>query len=110
MSQLDDYSELLASLGPHARQLVQSTWLEATRSFTPDGLTRYLEGACEIPTAGLGWSVALAYLRETPAEAGELGEDPTFNTLDTARAGYVRPYGRPSEQGFAIAHISTHST
>src|SRR5258708_33871019 len=97
MAKLDDYEDLLKALGPHARQLVQSTWLEATRSFPPDGLTRYLEGAREIATAGLGWSVALAYLRETPAVAREIGEEATFKTIDTALAVYARPCARRCE-------------
>ena len=71
MAQLDEYSELLTSLGPHARELLESSWLEASRSFTEKGLTRYLEGARELATAGLGWSVVLAYLRETPGVARE---------------------------------------
>jgi hypothetical protein len=106
MSKLDDYSELLTALGPHARQLVQSTWLEATRSFTLDGLTRYLEGAREIATAGLGWSVALAYLRETPAVAREIGEDAAFMTIDTALAVYARTDARTAEQVFANAIVA----
>jgi hypothetical protein len=106
MATLDDYSELLASLGPHARQLVQSTWLEATRSFTPEGLTRYLEGAREIATAGLGWSVALAYLRETPAVARSIGEDAAFRTIDAALAVYARTDARTAELVFGSAIIA----
>jgi hypothetical protein len=110
MAKLDDYSELLTTLGPHARQLVQSTWLEATRSFTPDGLTRYLEGAREIATAGLGWSVALAYLRETPAVAREIGEEAAFKTIDAALAVYARTDARTAEQVFATAIIAARRT
>ena len=40
MAKLDEYSELLEALGPHARELLQSGWLEASRSFTEKGLTR----------------------------------------------------------------------
>jgi len=79
MAKLDEYSELLTSLGPHARELLQSSWVEASRSFTEKGLTRYLEGAREIATAGLGWSVVLAYLREIPALARKVGEDAAFS-------------------------------
>src|SRR6266404_4041326 len=110
MAKLDDYSELLTALGPHARQLVQSTWLEATRSFTPEGLTRYLEGASEIATAGLGWSVALAYLRETPAVAREIGEEAAFKTIDAALAVYARTDARTAEQVFATAIIAARRT
>ena len=54
MAQLDEYKDLFAGLGPHALDIVQSNWFEATRSFTHAGLTRYLEGAREIASARLG--------------------------------------------------------
>lgn len=106
MATLDDYGELLASLGPHARQLVQSTWLEASRSFTPEGLTHYLEGAREIANAGLGWGVALAYLREMPAVARSIGEASAFRTIDTAMAVYARTDARTAELVFQSAIIA----
>src|SRR5690606_11918142 len=102
----DDYGELLASLGPHARQLVQSTWLEASRSFTPEGLTHYLEGAREIANAGLGWGVALAYLREMPAVARSIGEASAFRTIDTAMAVYARTDARTAELVFQSANVA----
>lgn len=106
MATLDDYSELLTALGPHARQLVQSTWLEASRSFKPEGLARYLEGAREITTAGLGWSVTLAYLRETPGIARGMGEQAAFTTIDTALAVYAHADARVAEQVFETASIA----
>jgi hypothetical protein len=106
MAKLDDYNELLTALGPHARQLVQSSWLEATRSFTPEGLTRYLEGAREISTAGLGWSVALAYLREIPAVARSIGEEPAFRTIDAALSVYATTDARTAEMVFSTAIVA----
>ncbi len=106
MAKLEDYSELLTALGPHARQLVQSTWLEATRSFSPSGLTRYLEGAREIATAGLGWSVVLAYLRETPAIARQVGETTAFRTIDVALTVYARTDARTGEQVFSSSIVA----
>ena len=84
MAQLDEHKELIAALGPHARSLVQASWLEASRSFTRAGLSRYLEGAREVATAGLGWSAVLAYLRELPAVAREVGEEAAFASIDRA--------------------------
>ncbi len=106
VARLDDYSELLTALGPHAREMVQSTWLEASRSFSPAGLTRYLEGAREIATAGLGWSVVLAYLRETPAIARQVGEDGAFRTIDVALTVYARTDARTGEQVFSSGLIA----
>ena len=106
MAKLDDYSELLEALGPHARELLQSGWLEASRSFTEKGLTRYLEGAREIATAGLGWSVVLAFLRETPAVAREVGEDAAFSTIDSALAVYAHTDARTAEQVFSTCNFA----
>src|SRR5258706_4583067 len=106
MAKLDEYSELLTSLGPHARELLESSWLEASRSFTDKGLTRYLEGARELATAGLGWSVVLAYLRETPGVAREVGEEAAFVALDAALAVYAHTDARTAEQVFSTGNIA----
>ncbi|MEO8159627.1 MAG: VWA domain-containing protein [Betaproteobacteria bacterium] len=106
MAKLDDYGELLTSLGPHARELVESGWLEASRSFTDKGLTRYLEGARELATAGLGWSVVLVYLRETPGVARQVGESAAFTAIDTALAVYAHSDARTAEQVFATSNIA----
>ncbi len=106
MAKLDDYGELLESLGAHARELLQSSWLEASRSFSDTGLRRYLEGARELATAGLGWSVVLAYLRETPAVARQVGEQAAFDAVDTALAVYAHIDTRTAEQIFATSNIA----
>jgi nitric oxide reductase NorD protein len=106
MAKLDEYSDLLAALGPHARELLESGWLEASRSFTEKGLARYLEGARELATAGLGWSVVLSYLRETPAVAREVGEEPAFRAIDAALAVYAHTDSRTAEQVFATSNIA----
>lgn len=106
MAKLDNYSKVLDSLGPHGREMVQSVWLEASRTFTPQGLTRYLEGAREISAAGLGWSVALTYLRETPAIARDIGEAAAFAGIDAALAIYARTDARTAEQVFATVPVA----
>ncbi len=106
MPKLDDYNELLDALGPHGREMVQSVWLEATRSFEPAGLTRYLEGAREIATAGLGWSVMLAYLRETPAIARQVGEDAALRMIDVALSVYARTDARMAERVFPAGVVA----
>jgi hypothetical protein len=98
--------EFLEDFGPHARELLQSNWLEASRSFSEKGLTRYLEGARELATAGLGWSVVLAYLREVPAVAREVGEEAAFGTIDAALAVYAHTDARTAEQVFSTANVA----
>ena len=106
MAHLDEYKDLLAGLGPHAYELVQSNWLEATRSFTHAGLARYLEGGREIAVAGLGWSVVIAYLRETPAVAREVGEETAFRAINTALTVFARTDARTAERVFATNIIA----
>ena len=85
---------------------MQSSWLEASRAFTEKGLTRYLEGAREIATAGLGWSVVLTYLRETPGVAREVGEEAAFGAIDAALAVYAHTDARTAEQVFSTGNIA----
>jgi nitric oxide reductase NorD protein len=106
MPKLDDYNELLEALGPHGREMVQSVWVEAARSFEPAGLTHYLQGAREIATAGLGWSVMLAYLRETPAIARQVGERAAIRMIDVALSVYARTDARIAEQVFASGVVA----
>lgn len=98
MVKLDDYKELIDSLGPHARQLVQASWLEASRSFTAKGIVRYLEGAKEISTAGLGWSAVLTWLREIPALARSVGQEPAFKSLDCSLTVFSRTDAATADQ------------
>lgn len=106
MAKLEEYSELLTSLGPHAREMLESSWLEATRSFSETGLARYLEGARELATAGMGWSVVLAYLRETPGVAREVSEAAAFGAIDTALAVYAHTDAATAEQVFSTSNIA----
>lgn len=106
MAQLDEYQELISALGPRARELLQPTWTEAARSFTRPGLTRYLEGAREIAAVGLGWSAAIAYLRETPALAREIGEDAAFRIIDAALVVYASTDARTAEQVFSTGIVA----
>ena len=106
MTNLDDYRELIDSLGPHARQLVQASWLEASRSFSAKGIARYLEGAKEISTAGLGWGAVLTYLREMPALARDVGQEAAFKSIDTAMTVFSRTDAATAEQVFGSLNIA----
>ncbi len=106
MPQLDDYRELIDALGPHARQLVQASWLEASRSFSRDGIARYLRGAEEIAAAGLGWGAVLTYLRELPALARTVGQEPAFKSIDCALTVYSRTDAATAEQVFATLNLA----
>lgn len=105
-ARLEDYSELLEPLGSHSRELIRSTWVEATRSFTPEGLVSYLRGAAKITDSGLGWGVALAYLRHAPAVAREIGEHGAFGAVDTGLVIHARTDARTVELFFKASTVA----
>ncbi|HZP91852.1 MAG TPA: VWA domain-containing protein [Burkholderiales bacterium] len=106
MPQTDEYKDLIDALGPHARQLVQSSWPEALRSFTRAGLGRYLAGARELATAGLGWSAVLAYLQELPGVAREVGERAAFRSVDAALTVFSRTGAKTTELVFSTLIVA----
>jgi hypothetical protein len=105
-ARIEDYGDLIEALGSHSQELVRSTWLEATRSFTPEGLVAYLLGARKISDAGLGWSVAIAYLRHTPAVAREIGELGAISAVDTALTIFTETDARTVELFFTAAPVA----
>ena len=42
---LEHHTELLEELGAHASEILQSSWYEAARVFSPQGLENYVQGA-----------------------------------------------------------------
>ena len=51
---LEDYQELLDGLPPEAVQVLHSSWVEATKSFSARGLDNYLKAASAINQLGRG--------------------------------------------------------
>ena len=72
---LDDYAELLEDLSPHTRHVLDATWHEATKVFSPRGLDNYLKGAAAIRGLGRGDSLVETWIEEAPMVAKEVGED-----------------------------------
>lgn len=73
---LEDYQEILDDLGPHAAEVMESAWQEATRAFSSHGLKAYyLEGARALQSLGRGTELVVAFIQEAPGLAQELGED-----------------------------------
>jgi len=81
---LEDYQDILAELGDKARDILEASWNEATRVFSPRGLQSYLEGAVSLKSLGRGTDLALSYIQEAPELARELGEDAASELLSTA--------------------------
>jgi nitric oxide reductase NorD protein len=72
---LEDYQELLEGLPPEAMQVLNSSWVEATKSFSARGLDNYLKAASAINQLGRGAALVIAWLEEAPHVSKEIGEE-----------------------------------
>lgn len=73
--QLEDYQSFLEKLSPDAREILESSWQEASRVMSPAGLQDYLDGAQGLHKLGRGKDLVMTYLQEMPLVAKECGED-----------------------------------
>jgi nitric oxide reductase NorD protein len=82
---LEDYKELTESLGEDAREVLASSWYEATRAYTLPALESiYLKSARALHMLGRGSDVVVSFLQESPAVVRELGEDAVTDLVETA--------------------------
>jgi len=72
---LEDYEEFLQEAAPEVRDVLNSTFQEATRVMSPAGLQEYMEGAKALCNLGRGHGLVMTYLQEMPMVAKECGED-----------------------------------
>lgn len=73
--QLEDYQAFLEKLSPDAREILESSWQEASRVMSPAGLQDYLDGAQSLHKLGRGKDLVMTYLQEMPLVVKECGED-----------------------------------
>lgn len=81
---LADYKELLESLKPESKILLENTWHDAIRVFSPRGLDNYLKGASALQGLGRGRELVDAWIDEAPLVAKEIGEDVISDLATTA--------------------------
>jgi len=81
---LEDYQELLEGLPPEAVQVLHSSWVEATKSFSARGLDNYLKAASAINQLGRGAALVIAWLEEAPHVSKEIGEEIIVDLAQTA--------------------------
>lgn len=81
---LTDYKELLESLQPESMSLLENTWYDATRVFSPRGLDNYLKGASALQGLGRGRTLVDTWIDEAPQIAKEVGEDIISDLVTTA--------------------------
>ncbi len=81
---LEDYEDLLADVAPEIRDVLESTFQEASRVMSPTGLQTYMDGAKTLCNLGRGSGVVISYLQEMPLVAKECGEDVVGDCLTAA--------------------------
>jgi hypothetical protein len=81
---LEDYEEFLSEAAPEIRDVLDSTFLEASRVMSPMGLQEYMDGAKALSNLGRGSGVVISYLQEMPLVAKECGEDVISDCLTSA--------------------------
>jgi nitric oxide reductase NorD protein len=72
---LEDYAEQLNDAAPEVRDVLQSTFAEASHVMSPAGLQDYMDGAKGLCNLGRGTDLVISYLQEMPLVAKECGED-----------------------------------
>lgn len=72
---LEDYAEQLKDAAPEVRDVLESTFTEASHVMSPAGLQTYLEGARGLCGLGRGSDLVISYLQNMPMVAKECGED-----------------------------------
>ena len=81
---LEDYEELLAEVAPEVRDVLESTFQEASRVMSPTGLQEYMDGAKSLCNLGRGAGVVISFLQEMPLVCKECGEDVIGDCLQAA--------------------------
>ena len=83
---LEHHTELLEDLGSHASEILQSSWYEAARVFSPHGLENYVQGARSLKSLGRGSELVITFIESAPSIAKEIGEDSVVDLLDAVMA------------------------
>jgi nitric oxide reductase NorD protein len=72
---LEDHQDILGDLSEQSLEILRSSWHEAGRVFSPQGLENYLQGAMSLKGLGRGCDLVATYIQSAPAIAHEVGED-----------------------------------
>jgi hypothetical protein len=81
---LKDYEEEIKDLAPEVRDVLESSFQEASRVMSPAGLGTYLEGGRALCNLGRGTDVVISYLQQMPLVAKECGEDVIQDCINAA--------------------------
>jgi nitric oxide reductase NorD protein len=83
---LQKHAELLEELGAHASEVLQSSWYEAARVFSSQGLENYVQGALALKNLGRGSELVITFIQSAPSIAKEIGEDSVVDLLNIVMA------------------------
>lgn len=83
---LQKHAELLEELGTNASEVLQSSWYEAARVFSPQGLENYVQGARALKNLGRGSDLVITFIQSAPSIAKEIGEDSVVDLLNIVMA------------------------
>lgn len=72
---LEEYLSLVGEDSREHRNVLESSYHEATRVMSPQGLNNYLEGIKAMQSMGKGEDLVLTYVQGMPGVAKEVGED-----------------------------------
>lgn len=81
---LEDYEAFLESSAPEVKDVLTSSYQEASRVMSPAGLQTYLDGAKTLSNLGRGSGIVISYIQEVPMVAKECGEDVVSDCLTAA--------------------------
>ncbi len=81
---LKDYEEKMKNIAPEVRDVLESTFQEATRVMSPAGLETYMEGGKALCNLGRGKDLVISYLQEMPLVVKECGEDVIQDCINAA--------------------------
>jgi uncharacterized protein YegL len=96
--QLADYQDVLDELGEHAGEVLEATWHDAARVFTPRGLEAWLRGAAGLKSLGRGSDLVVSFIESAPQVAKEIGEQAVAELLSTA----IKMYSKTSAGVLAL--------
>jgi len=80
---LEDYAEFLENV-PAIRDVLESTFKEASHLMSPRGLETYMDGAKTLCSLGRGHDLVITYLQGMPLVVKECGEDVVPDCITSA--------------------------
>ncbi|NOT17383.1 MAG: nitric oxide reductase activation protein NorD [Sulfuriferula sp.] len=100
---LEDYQDILGELSESSQSILDASWHEATKVFSSQGLSHYLQGARSLKNLGRGCDLVATYIQEAPRVAKEIGEDIIPELVHTGMMMASKTSGAVIERIFATA-------